>query len=433
MKRGWLIALATIILAGGIVSTGYAETKIGGELRVRGVTVDNKEAATTPTIKHTSGGFFEQRTRINADANVNDTTKVFIQVQDSRKWGSEDPMPTTEVLPSKVDRTIDTGDNDNGGIDLSQGYVELSKLFGLSPVSVKMGRQAMFYGEHRLIGSLEWSNNARRFDALKFIFKIGDAADIDVWTAKVREANGDWGDDDNFNGIYTSLKMVRNHFIDVYLLQKMADTDDVDTDADANFYTLGGRVKGDIKSIGLDYAGELATQFGDHDADENKVAVAYAVRVGYTVSQALGLRVGLEVDAASGEETPATADDDNNKFDNLYPTNHYLYGFTDDVNWSNMVASNLNVSLKPIDKLMLAVEYWKYSVYDDVVTGETGDNGSEINGKVNYELSKNIKLETALAVRHAGDNNVKSYGGFGDIPADKSSTFGYFMVNVNFM
>src|SRR3972149_6701779 len=432
MKRGWLIALATIILAGGIVSTGYAETKIGGEVRGRGVTGDNKEAATTPTIKHTSGGFFEQRTRINADANVNDTTKVFIQVQDSRKWGSEDPMPTTEVLPSKVDRTIDTGDNDNGGIDLSQGYVELSKLFGLSPVSVKMGRQAMFYGEQRLIGSLEWSNNARRFDALKFMYKH-NVVDIDVWTAKIVENGGeDWGNDDNLNGVYATLKNIPKNAVDVYLLEKVAGATNL------NLYTIGARVKGTVENVNVDYNAEAAIQSGDFDTNSSQSASAYAIRAGYTLPDMKGLRVGVEYDAATGNKasaSPGTTAEDNKAFDNLYPTNHYLYGFTDDVNWTNLNAWSLNISLKPVDKLNLAVEYWNYQRAEKTSAGKD-DNGTEMNVKANYELSKSITCEAAYVIRDSGDIATSPYDtttfGSGTLPADKSASFGYFLINVKF-
>src|SRR4030067_2499950 len=232
MKRRWIFSLLTASLVAGMVGTSYAEVKVsGGELRVRGVMVDNGElnlsAADKLAGKKEDGGFFEQRTRVNVEASVDDNAKVFAQIQDSRKWGSETP----NVLG---DTTIETADNTNGGIDLSQGYVELGNLFN-APLSLRIGRQAMAYGEHRLIGSLEWSNNARRFNAIKGTFKVGDAADIDFWTAKISEPTvpgEDWGNDRNLNGIYGMLKMVPNNAIDVYLLQK------IEGSIEANFYTL---------------------------------------------------------------------------------------------------------------------------------------------------------------------------------------------------
>lgn len=414
MKRRWIFSLLTASLVAGMVGTSYAEVKVsGGELRVRGVMVDNGDAA--PPM---DGGFWEQRTRVNTEASVDDNVKVFVQIQDSRRWGSEAS-------------TVDTADNTDTGIDLSQGYVDLGNLFN-APLSLRIGRQAMAYGEHRLIGSLEWSNNARRFDAIKGTVKLGDAADIDFWTAKVSDAGEDWGNDNNFNGIYGMLKMVPNNAIDVYLLQQIVGT------TETNFYTLGARVKGDLKNIGLDYAAEVATQFGNarEDAasgdDISQSALAYAVRVGYTIPKVMGLRFGAELDSASGNDADT---DDNERFENLYPTNHYLYGFTDDVNWANMFAINGNVSIKPLANLMLAIEYWKYSLDQEVKIDNKNydDNGSEINGKANYAMSKNVNLEAAYVIRDAGDFATASYAGYGAIPADESSTFGYFLINVKFM
>ena len=50
-------------------------------------------------------------------------------------------------------------------------------------------------------------------------------------------------------------------------------------------------------------------------------------------------------------------------------------------------------------------------------------------------MSKNINCEAAYVIRDAGSAaGTASYGGTtGDIDPDKSSTFGYFMINVKFM
>ncbi|MBI5755518.1 MAG: alginate export family protein [Nitrospirae bacterium] len=421
MKRGWVLALLALFLVAGLVGTSYAEVKLGGELRLRGVMVDNGDS--TAALK--DGGFFEQRTRLNADASVDENAKVFLQVQDSRKWGSESSTTDTGASTSTSTTTTCTGlpcsftdtNTDTKGVDLSQGYVELGKLFG-QPLSVKIGRQAMFYGEHRLIGHLEWSNNARRFDAIKFTYKH-DVVDVDFWTAKVTEAGADWGNDGNFNGIYASLKNIPKNAVDLYLLQKIASS------GDANFYTIGGRVKGAVENFNVDYTAEVAMQSGDATATTSQDASAYAIRVGYTLADMMGLRVGIEYDAATGEDTATT---DVEKFDNLYPTNHYLYGYTDDVDWTDMKAWAVSVSLKPMDKVTASLEYWNY---EKEASGD--DNGTELNVKLNHEMSKNINCEAAYVIRDAGDVAATSYGGYGTIPADKSATFGYFMINVKFM
>lgn len=411
-----------IFVVAGLVSSSDAEVKLGGELRVRGIMVDNSDTA-TPGVKK-DGGYFEQRTRLNADALVDENAKVVIQIQDSRKWGEQTVTVGTETSNTQI-----TG-REKEALDLSQGYIEIGKLFD-QPLSVRFGRQAMAYGEHRLIGTLEWSNNARRFDALKFMYKH-DVVDVDVWTAKVAESGEDWGNDDNLNGIYATLKNIPKNAVDIYLLQKMSGATNL------NFYTIGARVKGAVENVNVDYTAEAAIQSGDFDTNSSQSASAYAIRAGYTLPDMKGLRVGVEYDAATGNKataSPGTTAEDDEAFDNLYPTNHYLYGFTDDVNWTNLNASSLNVSLKPMDKLNLVVEYWNYQRAEKTSAGKD-DNGTEINVKGNYELSKNITGEAAYVIRDAGDIATSPYDtatfGSGTLPADKSASFGYFLINVKF-
>lgn len=403
MKRKWMKFILTGVFVAGLVGTSYAEgVKLDGELRVRGVLVDNSDNKTIPLPLTNKGGFFEQRTRLNAGADVDENTKVFIQAQDSRTWGSEAS-------------TVTTG-NGAQGLDLSQGYIERGNLFG-APLSVRLGRQAMAYGEHRLIGSLEWSNNARRFDAIKFMFKAEDIVNVDVFWAKVMDIGGDIQDDSNLMGAYAMLKVVPKNDIDVYLLDKKEG-------GGKNIYTIGARVKGDV--INIDYNAELAVQAGDHVKDVDKSANAYAVKVGYTIPPALGLRVGVEYDAATGDK--ASTADKNEAFDNLYPTNHYLYGFTDDIGWSNIKAISACVSIKPMDNTKVAVEYWQYTLAE---TSGEDDLGTEINIRANHDISKKVSTEMAYVMRDAGKLGAGSYG-YGSIPADKSATFAYAMINVKF-
>ena len=405
MKSRWMFTLLTASLVAGMVGTSYAEVKLDGELRVRGVVVNNEDGAASPS----KGGFFEQRTRLNADASVDENAKVFIQLQDSRKWGEKKGIG---------DNSVATG-QDVEALDMAQGYVELGKLFE-QPLSVRLGRQAIAYGEHRLIGSLEWSNNARRFDAIKFMYKH-DVADVDFFVAKVAESTGNWATDTNLAGIYASLKVVPQNNVDVYLLDTVAA-------GGTSFFTLGGRINGAVKDVNVDYTAEIAIQTGDSATDVDKSANAYAIKAGYTIPDVMGLRIGVEYDAATGQDT-TTADEDE-AFSNLYPTNHYLYGFTDDIGWTNIKAMSLNVSAKPMDNLKVALEYWKYTLAEENGAGED-DAGSEINLKANHEMSKKINCELGLALRDAGKTGATSYG-YGLIPADESATLAYLSINVKF-
>ena len=65
-----------------------------------------------------------------------------------------------------------TGDRRNpnpqsdGPLDLHQGYVRVGGGKD-SPLSLKVGRQELSYGDERLIGAFDWDNIGRVFDAAK--------------------------------------------------------------------------------------------------------------------------------------------------------------------------------------------------------------------------------------------------------------------------
>src|SRR3972149_2396136 len=121
MQRKLLIILLTIFVIAGLVRISYAEVKLGGELRLRGVMVDNSDTTTAGAKK--DGGYFEQRTRLNADASVDENAKVVIQIQDSRRWGEKTAAVGTETSNTQI-----TG-RDLEALDLSQGYLDIGKLF----------------------------------------------------------------------------------------------------------------------------------------------------------------------------------------------------------------------------------------------------------------------------------------------------------------
>src|SRR3972149_211349 len=120
-KRLWIV-LVIILVTARLVSRSDAEVKLSGELRVRGIMVDNSDG----TGAKKDGGYFEQRTRLNGEASVDESAKVVIQIQDSRKWGEE---ASTRGAGGDGDPAATTDGDDDQALDLSQGYVEIGNLF----------------------------------------------------------------------------------------------------------------------------------------------------------------------------------------------------------------------------------------------------------------------------------------------------------------
>lgn len=397
--------IATLVVAAvfgfSLSTAAFAEMtdlKVSGEIRIRNVDVNNYDNNSNVAD---SGNTTAQRTRINVDATVNETTKAYIQLQDTRLWGDN----AATGAAAQNGNTVSTANNGAGNVDVSQAYIQLDQLVG-QPLSLRLGRQPLAYGDQRLVGTFEWSNYSRRFDALKLIYNA-DAFSVDFWLSNVgepgalsatgTEAGGTYqgttanGIDAQFNGLYATLKsVIPTSTLDLYLLQKKS----VGAVSGQSFLTYGLRLDG--KGAGADWTAEYALQGGDASKTatitKTKKASMYCLKGGYTVANAANLRIGAEYDSASGPD--ASADD--TAFDNLFPTNHPLYGVTDfgpTNTLTNLKAWSLNVAAKPANGLKLVAEYWNYSKDQGAATAI----GNEMNIQAWYAINKNVDLHAFIA------------------------------------
>src|ERR1051325_9682633 len=121
-----------------------------------------------------------------------------------------------------------TGDDRNpnpesdGPIDLHQAYVSLGnhKEF---PVSLKVGRQELSYGDERVVGAFNWNNIGRVFDAAKLRWQNSwFAADAFAGRVIIPDDNNfnmpndyDW-----FSGVYASTKLIPKQTTEFYFLSR---------------------------------------------------------------------------------------------------------------------------------------------------------------------------------------------------------------------
>lgn len=90
---------------------------------------------------------------------------VYVEGRSSFVEGDERFAYTNSpVVPGTLTRKGDGPESDT--IDLHQAYATLGNQKEF-PISLKIGRQEMIYGEERLIGAFGWNNIGRVFDAAK--------------------------------------------------------------------------------------------------------------------------------------------------------------------------------------------------------------------------------------------------------------------------
>ncbi len=264
----------------------------------------------------------------------------YVQGQDAREIDS-DRADIPGLLGAE-------GDNP---FDLRQAYVEIGdgKSF---PLSLKVGRQVLLYGDQRLIGPLEWSNISRTFDAVKLRYTGKDGLWVDAFISSVvvidRFGMDDSDKDSLLSGLYAHIPTLGIQDTELYALYFD------DTNRKDHFLTLGTHWKSTPGKLGpWDYETEFVVQTGTAGGRDLSAFASY-IEGGYTFQGPWKPRLSLEYSYGSGDGDPT--DGDNGSFQNLYPTNHPHYGYMDAFSWSNMHDAVLHLSAKPAKTLTAGMD-----------------------------------------------------------------------------
>jgi hypothetical protein len=359
-------------------------------------------------------------------------TAFLLEARASSSIGDERYLATA---PGKA-----LAENDSG-VDLHQAFLYFGnhKEF---PVSVKVGRQELAYGDQRLVGHFRWNNNARTFDALKVRWQ-NPLFGVDVFTGGLvyndsRNLNKS-NSQDHFSGAYFNFPtLLKNEITEAYFFARNVERG-IATDnwsgvpAPFRFpgaqdtYTAGVRVKSKPNAYDpFDYGIELMYQFGNRTAVFPATAPAAAltaprldhrafasvVQGGYTWTEStLQPRLALIYSYGSGDKSATDAK--SGTFQNLFPTNHLFYGYMDVSSLQNLHDIRIAYTIKPTTTSMIALEghshflgrtsdFW-YNVAGvprNVTTAAVGSGGSyRINPGYSRHVGNEIDLIAAWTFR----------------------------------
>ena len=377
--------------------------KIGGEFRYR-LELRDDFNFNHETYEDDALNLF--RTRLNLELTAGSHFKFFAEGQDSES-----------VASSGADRSSAFVNR----LDLHQLYTEIKSPWQHFPVSVKAGRQELAYGDERFVGSFNWSNVGRVFDAVKTVFAPVSWFQLDAWFAQVVPANRGKADsaahNDNFYGLYNTLKPIKDHVFDTFLFIRHNKNNEIVGERPGELgqlkeYTFGNRFKGKWRN--LDYGFEWAGEWGSRAHDDIK-AWAWHNEVGYTFRPVpWDPRISFEFNHGSGDDDPT--DGDYGNFDNLFPTNHPSYGYMDFASLRNMNNIKAGADVKPTAKLKFSSDYhWFFldtnrsawfnagqGVIRPATSGASTSVGGEIDLLATYKLSEHLSLLTGFSHFHAG-------------------------------
>ncbi len=431
-----------------------AQLTATGQLRTR--TEMRQGQGTLPQKGDVPALFTSQRTRLNVGFNGY-RFKFFTALQDVRVWGQD---------ASTINRT--TNDS-NDGFLIHEAWAEVILNDTISPIqnlSLKVGRQQIVYDDQRLLGSLDWLQQARRHDAavLKFSNK-GWMADLGVAYNQNKELNTNTlyngtpvGYPAGTNGIGTSYKS----FQYLYLGRKFAFGDASLLYFGDNFsqYNITGTGATAVKNyergvwtrntIGAYFSANITRKLnltgsayhqGGHDKDGRSIN-ANALSLAGTYQIGRKLFVGPGVDYLSGDngDDEFTATSATKRFDPLYGTPHKFWGYMDYFYVANPFGRNglLNYYFKmkynAKDNLALTLDVHSFKSAGKLKGNLTPDLGTEFDFCAKYSVTKIVGLEFGYSYMKGtatlASAQVKNVTNF-----SRDAHWAYLMLNItpNFM
>jgi hypothetical protein len=443
MDRKNYIPILVFIFCLCCAQQALAQFTVSGQLRTR---TEMRNGQGTPTIADTSAAFFtSQRTRLNFGYSGY-RFKLYASVQDVRVWGQDGSM---------INRyTVDAND----GFMLHEAWGEISLVDTGKTVknfTLKIGRQELVYDDVRLLGNLDWLQQARRHDAalIKFEHKgwmlhLGGAfnqnRELRQNTVYQPIAAGYPASTNGMSTMYKYMQFLyvnkKLHFGNASFLafrDQFSKFHYKDTDVNKTTpiyegstwsrYTVGGNLFGTAfrkLSFGLS-AFYQGGQYRDGTELSEQLLSASA---SYAIGRKFSIGPGIDYTSGNDGSDPANK---NARFDPLYGTPHKFWGYMDYFYVADGFGSNglvdlyLKMKFKPKDNLTLSLDAHSFSLSEELPM-EGGVQyekflGTEFDFVLNYGLSKIINIEAGYSQLYASDTmsspkvkNVKNASDFND-------------------
>lgn len=320
MKKNYLTFCCLFI----VVQNAISQFTLDGEFRPR-TEYRNGFGSLIPDAAD-AGYAISTRLRLNAGYQF-ESYQFYMSFQDVMVWGEnrqlkpEDGNNSFSVFEAWAD------------IELSEGF------------STKLGRQTLVYDDQRILGSVDWAQQARNHDAALLRYNKGKFM-MDVALAFNQDFSNTTGNPNGFQSVgtafnttgfftyktmqYLYLKQKWDTFFASALLMNngfqnfTGDPDALVADGVSNLLTLGTHLNYKKGSFGAAFNGYL--QSGER---QNSVDVGGAYLLGLDLSYKVskGVTLGLGTELISGNDTSTT--DETEAFFPLFGTNHKFNGLMD--------------------------------------------------------------------------------------------------------
>jgi len=346
MKKNFLTVAAVVVTAFLLAPmiAQAADVTMGGEFWTRYEIFERNDF----DDKTDADSYIQGRVRLNATANINDTTSAFIQLQSNRSsWGDAIGGDGTAAAPGGIAGNQSVNDMQRD-VGMHQAYFTLKNFAGL-PIDAKVGRQEIILDAHRIFGNTLWTMGAHSHDAIRLDSKHDNLSLTYLYIQQreeLRAVDPNDGSDISTQAIYGNMAGILGGKLSaMYIWQNdgCGGTDDAGCEGGQNdIHTIGFRQAGQL--FGLDYRGEYYYQFGEaagqvagqtviyanDNSDIERRAYMFGVRVGKQFKNvSMKPKLTLWYDFLSGTSDQDRRDGDWKSFHTVYDTGHKFYGLLD--------------------------------------------------------------------------------------------------------
>jgi hypothetical protein len=422
-------------------SQAYSQLTITTQLRTR---AEFRDGQGTPLSKGAKPAFFlSQRSRLSALFN---STRIRTQVslQDVRVWGQD---------VSTINRTTVQELN---GIMLHEAWAELL----LSDTSnkrlmmtMKIGRQELVYDDQRLVGNLDWLQQARRHDAAVFRFErsniklhagfaFNQNKENNAGTMYNNTPPGAYAATTNGGTMYKSMQFLWANralkqgslsflfFADQFSRFSNDSVNSIPTKVYKNGtwgrYTTGVHLEKKFGSLSTTTSAYY--QFGLNASGQQTSAYLGSVGLSHKIRNSL---VAVGVDYTSGSSSSTN----NKTFDPLYGTPHKFWGLMDYFYAGNgfgkggLLDAYVRYKFQPSKKLNFVTDLHLFRSASAIPSTNTKTLGQELDVVANYTLTPDISFEAGYA--HFFVQDALAAPSVKNITNPKSgANWAYVMVNV---
>ncbi|MFK3766075.1 alginate export family protein [Pseudomonas putida] len=297
--------------------------------------------------------YLMQRLQAHADLHLfDDAVRTFVQVENTRAFGKDLYSP-----------------NDESRNEVRQAFVDFNHDFAQGRYTTRIGRQEMGLGDQAWVTYRDSPNIRLSFDGVRASLNLKDGRKLDAFAFRPLKTGEDsWDDGSNnavkFYGLYGTFPLTAAWNIDLFAFGLETDDRSLAGEAgDEQRYTFGTRVFG--RQQALDWSWNLAGQTG-HLGNASIRAWALSSDTGYTFAHAWQPRLGMRIDAASGDRE--LGDGKVNTFDPLFPRNG-VYGEASLTTLSNIIVVGPTFGFSPWRTLRFepgVFEVWKQRAEDGV-------------------------------------------------------------------